>query len=254
MASNRLEYLSSPTEVSMGDAWFEVVSLDHFWIQRRFSVIKKLCSKLILEADRLAEIGCGNGLVQRQIEDFFFKNIDGYDLNEEALKQNVSIKSKVICYDILDKNKEVENIYDVIIKMDVLEHIKDENEFLKAASFMLKPGGYLIINVPAFQSMYSDYDKMVGHVRRYDAKHLIGVVSSNGFGINAWSYWGLPLVPILWLRTKFIHATDQKACIERGMSPRSSLINWGLQQLTKLEPIPQKFYGTSLMAVYQKQF
>ena len=62
------------------------------------------------------------------------------------------------------KNIELSNeIYDTILYLDVLEHIEDhEKEILKAFG-SLKKNGYLVINVPAFQFLYSDFDKHVGH-------------------------------------------------------------------------------------------
>ena len=51
--------------------------------------------------------------------------------------------------------------------MDVLEHIKTDKKEIKKAINLLNPGGYLIIFVPAFQVLYSNFDRDIGHVRRY---------------------------------------------------------------------------------------
>ena len=51
--------------------------------------------------------------------------------------------------------------------MDVLEHIKTDKKEIKKAINLLNPGGYLIIFVPAFQILYSNFDRDIGHVRRY---------------------------------------------------------------------------------------
>ena len=50
---------------------------------------------------------------------------------------------------------------------DVLEHIKQDSQEIKLASKKLNENGYLIFSVPAFQIFYSDFDKMVGHFKRY---------------------------------------------------------------------------------------
>lgn len=63
--------------------------------------------------------------------------------------------------------------FDAIIYIDVIEHIENAEEELQKAVNHLKSGGYIGIIVPAFQSLFSPFDKAVGHFRRYDKKQLI---------------------------------------------------------------------------------
>ncbi len=60
--------------------------------------------------------------------------------------------------------------YDAIIYLDVLEHIRDDEKEILSAYKRLKKHGNLIISVPAFQHLYTDYDRKIGHYRRYDKK------------------------------------------------------------------------------------
>ena len=60
--------------------------------------------------------------------------------------------------------------YDCIVYLDVLEHIKDDKTEVFNAYNRLKKKGHLIISVPAFQHLYTDYDKKIGHYRRYSKK------------------------------------------------------------------------------------
>ncbi len=60
--------------------------------------------------------------------------------------------------------------YDTIIYLDVLEHIRDDEKEILSAYKRLKKHGNLIISVPAFQHLYTDYDRKIGHYRRYDKK------------------------------------------------------------------------------------
>src|SRR3974390_1312460 len=131
--SRKIEYLSQPTAVSMADHWFEIASVDHFWVRRRFSVLELLPGGMIPAAKQLAEIGCGHGLLQRQIEDRYGKNVTGFDLNDYALKKNVSRTSKVCCYDICQQEPSLHERFDVIFLFDVLEHLEEEKRFLQAA-------------------------------------------------------------------------------------------------------------------------
>ncbi|MFZ0784866.1 MAG: hypothetical protein WAM67_03710, partial [Candidatus Acidiferrales bacterium] len=63
-----IEYLSPPAQVSMGDEWFGISTTEHFWFRRRFKVFQTLAGDLVKSSTNIAEIGCGHGLVQRQIE------------------------------------------------------------------------------------------------------------------------------------------------------------------------------------------
>ncbi len=61
---------------------------------------------------------------------------------------------------------------DTILYIDVLEHIEDDRKEMALAGERLKPGGKLIILSPAYQFLYSPFDRAIGHYRRYDRKAL----------------------------------------------------------------------------------
>src|SRR5712692_1505539 len=110
----RIRYLTPPQPVSMADQWYDVSSVNHFWVQRRFDVLERITGPVIRSARSLADIGCGQGLLQRQIEDRYDREVDGFDLNEAAMRQTVSRKSRVFCYDVLQRNVEYSRHFDVI--------------------------------------------------------------------------------------------------------------------------------------------
>ncbi len=62
--------------------------------------------------------------------------------------------------------------FDTVLYIDVLEHIEDDQSELANAARLLRPGGRLIILAPAYQALYSSYDKALGHYRRYDRRSL----------------------------------------------------------------------------------
>ena len=93
---------------------------------------------------------------------------DGADLNVEALTRCSGGLDRVLYYDVLEQRAEFRDRYDVAILFDVIEHIEPTRPFLESVLFHLKPGGILLINVPALQTLFSVYDKVAGHYRRYD--------------------------------------------------------------------------------------
>src|SRR5260370_22980498 len=169
-------------------------------MQRRFAVVQRLTGGMIEAAKEMAEIGCGNGLLQRQIEDACGREVTGFDLNEYALKQNLSRKSRICCYDIFQADATLKERFDVIFLFDVLEHIADEERFLEALMFHLAPGGHVVVNVPAGQWAYSEYDVAAGQLRRCTIYTLRATAQRQQLEIRAWRYSGLPLVPTLIVR------------------------------------------------------
>lgn len=251
-AENRVEYLSPAAKVSMADQWFEIASTDHFWVRRRFSVLQRLAGQWLRSTKERGEIGCGHGLLQRQIEGAYGLPVTGFDLNDFALKQNISRISRVCCYDIFQRDAALRSKFDVIFLFDVLEHISDQDSFLQALLFHLAPQGRVVVNVPAGQWAFSGYDRAAGHVRRYSFETLREVAQRNRLQPQEWSYWGLPLIPILALRKVWLsRKTDQQDIIRTGFDSRSSLTNAALGILSRAEPIPQHLLGSSLMAVFQ---
>lgn len=232
----------------MGDWWFDVATLDHFWVRRRFEVMRRLAEGLIRRSRSIAEIGCGNGLLQRDIEDHYDTPVTGFELNELALQKNVSRISPLYCYDIHQRNSSLRSRFDLLLLFDVLEHIEDETKFLQSAKFHLADFGTLLINVPAHQSLYSNYDRAAGHIRRYSAKQLARVADRNGFKVRALTYWGLPFLPLLLLR-KLVSLDSRNG--KGGFDPRWPVINAVLLTLGRCEILPQRLVGTSVMAVLE---
>ncbi len=245
-----IKYLSKPEGVSMGDAWFSIASLRHFWIRRRFQVLQELAGDFPWRTSRLGEIGCGSGLVQRQVEEHFGTTLDGFDLNEYALKESVCQTSQRHCYNIFARDAAYKAIYDGMILFDVIEHLDDHRGFLEAAMFHVKPGGRVFINVPADADLMSAYDTAAGHVRRYGAEDLLELCKACGLHVENWTYWGRPLRPLLQVRRwKLRHATDADAILRSGFAPPGAIGNALLLLLSRFESIPQHRAGSSLMLV-----
>lgn len=77
------------------------------------------------------------------------------------------------------KEYKSKDLYDVVLYIDVIEHIKDDKEEILLATQFLKTGGTLIILVPAHQWLFSPFDQAVGHYRRYDKNSLRTITPSS---------------------------------------------------------------------------
>tara|TARA_Y100000816_G_C26107618_1_gene589174 strand:+ start:2651 stop:3364 length:714 start_codon:yes stop_codon:yes gene_type:complete len=121
----------------------------------------------------IAEIGPGNGSLCAQYKELSRKVV----LFEPSknLFQNLNDKFKE------DPKIEIRNTefnlseekFDCILLMDVIEHIENPKILIKSAFNSLNDNGKIIINVPAFQHLYSEFDKDVGHYKRYNKKTFL---------------------------------------------------------------------------------
>jgi hypothetical protein len=246
-------YYSEGKKVSMADSWFEVATLEHFWVKRRFEVLRKLLGRGFQPAGPVAEVGCGHGLVQVQFREAYAVPVDGYELNEFALSQSVAKGQPRYIYDVYERREELKGKYGVIIMFDVIEHIEDERGFLDAVLFHLAPYGLLVVNVPALQFLFCNYDRAAGHVRRYSFPQLVSIGKKMGLDTVAGSYWGLPLLPLLVIRKVLLSfQSGEKEVINQGFKPPSVAVNKLLFSLCSFEPVPQKLFGTSVMCIFRK--
>jgi SAM-dependent methyltransferase len=248
--SGQVIFKSTPLTGIMSEQYFDLATPQHFWCRRRFEVLQKLADERLRLVRRVAEIGCGNGVLQRQLEDAYNVASVGFDLHECALRNNMCRRGKVYCYDIHDRAMEFRKAFELLLMFDVLEHIEDQDRFLDSARFHLSDGGCIIINVPALQWLFSAYDRVQGHHRRYSIPVFLEVARRNRFQVSKVTYWGGPLVPILAMRKIALSLRKmQKDSYTAGFDSRGKLINTGLYHLSRCEILPQRVAGTSIMAV-----
>ena len=194
---------SKSLKTKMNKNWLNSAAENHFWMLWRYNfLISKIFGNEIKlqKKMKIMDLGCGNGILSEQIEKNYNVKIDRVDANFETLKLNRYIKGRTICYNIKERNKKLKNFYDVIFLFDVLEHVKKDKEFLSNVLFHLKKNGHLIINVPSINILYSKYDHAVGHIKRYNKIDFIKIKKELNFKIIKLEYWGLFLLPFLFLR------------------------------------------------------
>jgi SAM-dependent methyltransferase len=250
--------LSKPLPVDFPHDWYEIAYATHFWFEWRLAAFLRLCDDL--QIDRTApwrglDIGCGNGVVRTQIEGNSKWTLDGADLNEKHLEESSSVRGDSLYYDIHDRVPELQARYDFIILFDVLEHIDESSKFLDSTLFHLKPGGWLFINVPALETLRSNYDRAAGHVRRYDKKMMQRELAAHPVQARDMRYWGFSMLPLLLARTIATAGRRSiKDIIDTGFKPPSEGINRLLKGVMRLETklTRRPPLGTSLMAAAVK--
>lgn len=239
--------------------WYDVADEKHFWCRWRFRVFENLVRGLRIATNehcRVLDVGCGNGLVRRQIERATAWTVDGADVNQEGLAHNYPGRGETYCYDISERRLEFKDQYDIVLLFDVIEHIEDPHTFIDAALFHLKPGGWLFISVPALEWLRGRYDEASGHLRRYTEASLREELTGLDVNVAVLRHWGLMLVPLVLGRKLLLSGRhDEPTVIRRGMAPPCRLFNQAMTVLMRIETrfLKNPPIGTSLILAAMKQ-
>jgi SAM-dependent methyltransferase len=248
---NEIEFLSPATPVSMADEWFEFATVDHFWMRWRHRILLQQLKRLDFPIKNALEIGCGHGVVRQMLERDLAIPIDGCDLSQHALEMATKGQGRLLVYDIFDENAEMLNAYDMILLMDVIEHIEDDVAFLNASLKHLKSNG---INVPAHMSLYSRYDEVAGHKRRYNTRAMKALFRAVNVRPISIIQWGFSLVALLLARKVVLSFISHERTIRTGFEPPNAFVRV-LETLQSIETsLPFSMpLGSSLFAIGQKQ-
>lgn len=178
-----------------------------FWYKHRLNCLQQMLTHY--PSDELLDIGGGNGQVTKFLQD---QNIESV-LLEPMINGVLNAQKKGINHIIwgsLESLEMKENSVSAAGLFDVLEHIEDDRATLAGISRILKPGGQLFLTVPALQFLYSDFDKEVGHYRRYTLRDLSDKLSENGFEVCYKTYLFFPLPFVIWPVRKFYRLIKKK--------------------------------------------
>jgi 2-polyprenyl-3-methyl-5-hydroxy-6-metoxy-1,4-benzoquinol methylase len=256
-----IEIISTLRDHSFIESFYDISEENHFWFNWRFTVILNQLKTLKLPIHqnlRILDAGGSVGLLRQQLEAVTTWSVDITDLDYRALCRVRPGRGKILYYDILEKNSDLRNAYDAIFLCDVLEHIAETTIFLEALLCHLKPGGILFINVPALQCLYSRYDQIQGHVKRYDKDSLSREMNNLEVKIQDIRYWGMTLLPVAFLRKimldRYPNSQPPEDILRRGFLPPTAFINSLFKFLLKLETalVSYPFRGTSILMVVKK--
>lgn len=230
---------------------------NHWWFLGRRDIIYKLIMDYHKDAEIL-DIGCSGGALIGFLKAKGFKRLRGIDIDVRAI--DICRQKGITDVRISDaaETEFKDRQFDIIIASDMLEHIENEDRALFEWYRILKPGGKLIVFVPAFKLLWSKHDEVNLHYRRYCKSDLIKVLRKNGFSIERSSYWNFSL----FFPTSFIRFSQK--LFSRG-NKRSGdqlygvplFVNKTLEYILRLENIflsgGIKFpLGVSLFAVARK--
>ncbi len=230
------------------------VEKKHWWFRVRTKLLVMLVKKFFpfKQGDlKILDIGCGTGLNSRTLEKF--GTVTSLDNSPHAIS---FCKEKGLTDLRLGDANHLpfaDATFDLVIALDVLEHLKDDQGAVVEIQRVLKKGGVFIAFVPAFSFLWSKHDEYLLHQRRYNQKMLRGLFEG-GWNELKVSYFNIilfPLVALMRLAIRYLGLPD-KDSFER-MPAFNAPFYYIFNTEVFLLPYINLPFGVSLMGVYQKK-
>lgn len=183
-------------------AKFDQVERYHWWWHGRRLLLSILIDHYGGNPQKLLDIGCGTGETLVFLKKTY-PNLDlyGVDNSAEAIRYAKARKLKNICLGDVTHIPFPNASFDIVLLLDVLEHVKNDLTALKEIKRVLKPNGQLFLTVPALPFIMSAHDRDQGHKRRYTKRGIRKLVSQSHLTIGFVSYFNTCFViPIIFIR------------------------------------------------------
>jgi SAM-dependent methyltransferase len=234
-------------------AYREMADLDqrHWWYRGRRAVLAELIRREAMPPanGRILEIGCGTGHNLEMLGRF--GGLDAVELDEEsrALAEQ-RLGRKIMSARLPELAGIADGAYDLIVALDVIEHIDDDAAALAAIAPKLKRGGKFVMTVPAHPWMWSAHDAVNHHKRRYSKGALRRLIDGSPLELDKLGYFNSLLFPLA-LADRL--ASKLRGKDEAEVKLPSAPLNSGLEAVFAAErhlvgrlPLPP---GLSLFAV-----
>jgi len=224
----------------------------HWWFRGRLAILlAALRRALPRRRVRLLELGCGSGNVLGALGEF--GEAVGMEVHPElaaaARAAGLDVRAGALPDDLVVPP----GWADVVLLLDVIEHLEDDAAALAVARRALGPGGLLVVLVPAYPWLWSAHDVALGHRRRYTAHGLRGLAERAGFVVERVSYFNTLLFPVVTLGRAWKRLVGDATHDLRRPAP---VLNRGLEWLFALErhvvPRVGLPFGASLMLLARR--
>jgi SAM-dependent methyltransferase len=168
----------------------------HWYFLGRLALIVRVLERTLPPAPcRILELGCGTGNVLQALGRFGEAVGVEHDPGLRAVGRaaGLDIRAGTLPADV----PVPDGWADAVLLLDVIEHLDDDVGGLRAARNAVRPGGLVMVTVPAYAWMWSAHDVALGHRRRYTARRLRAALDAAGLRVERVSYFNTVLFPAI---------------------------------------------------------
>lgn len=234
---------------------FFQVQKKHWWFVTRKEIVLETIDRYSNKnADaKVLDIGCGSGVMLTALEEL--GQTFGMDMSDDAINFSKEIFSGRVEKGFLpDQVPYEESFFDLITALDVIEHIDQDVESLQAIRLRLVPDGKAIITVPAYMFLWSKFDEINEHKRRYTLTELNTKLIQAGFTVEKISYYNTLLFPVVFAVRLLNNVLQRDGTSDIDMP--SLPLNFVLEKIFGIEKYLLRFinlpFGVSILAVVRK--
>ena len=240
--------------INMYRIFFEIQKKHWWFVTKKEIVLDTINIYLRKNGDiKVLDIGCGSGLMLNALE-----NIGqpfGMDMSDEAINFSKEIfKGRVEKGVLPDQIPYEEDFFDLITVLDVIEHVDRDIDSLKAIRSRLVSGGKAVITVPAYMFLWSSFDELNEHKRRYTLSELNSKLVQAGFTVEKISYFNTLLFPAVFVVRMLNNLLKRDGASDVEMPSRP--MNYILEKIFGIEKYLLRFvslpFGVSILAVVRK--
>lgn len=217
------------------------------YLLKRDRILKYLAKK---PTGKILDIGCGASAMLLDFKQIGLQP-EGLENADEA--RDVAkhfLKNTNIPLHVTPKENFVSR-YDYLVSCDVLEHIEDDHTAFSEWTTWLKPGGKVVIAVPAFMSKMGPHDVWAGHYRRYERDTLENLMKAGGIEIESIESFGFPITTVTHTLRHIVAKRSNKSKVDtddktaKEINTASSGVDRTLE--TKLFPIQCSLFGKAII-------
>ncbi|MFK0686710.1 class I SAM-dependent methyltransferase [Mesorhizobium sp. IMUNJ 23033] len=227
---------------------------EHWWFCGRRAIAEAVIRGLGLPGDAdILEIGAGTGGNIQMLEQFgAVTAVEMNDLARQIAREKTG--HDFLAGHLPDGMPVASQGFDLICLFDVLEHVAEDEASLATIRRMLKPGGKVVLTVPAHQWLWSKHDVGLHHMRRYSRELLKARIEQAGYRIEKLSYTNAALFPVAALARLADRLRRSNTASGQAMPPKP--INSAMKALfsaeSRIVPNAELPFGVSLLAVFGK--
>ncbi|GAB6157067.1 class I SAM-dependent methyltransferase [Desulfotomaculum varum] len=196
----------------------------HWWYKGRREIIEQVIQPYLQPAMKILDAGCGaGGNMEYMLK---YGSVVGVDIAPEMVQHCRKMGLSAFCESITALPF-TDHSFDLVICLDVLEHLADERAALAELSRVVRPGGVVVISVPAFSWLWGEHDNLNNHYRRYDYGQLNKLVTEFPFSIERTTYFNFLLLPMVWAVRQFKNILPD--CLNKKTD-----LDWGSGRFNRL--------------------